>query len=292
MKFVPGQEYTGAQLTESGLEFFRLTNRYEIHNGFPYKTGLNKDRLPFNPSGKCRSGGLYFFSEKQLVNFHLNVAYYNVVWIRKVTFPDDARVYAEKGKFKADKFILGERSEIPREMWVEAVRQDADMLRYTPKEIRDYDIRLAAVQRNGWALECVPESARDHDMCLEAVKSNGQALVLVPWKLRTRDMCLTAVQNDGHALLYVPHDLKDRDLCLTAVRQDGEALIHVPKELRDRDICLTAVQQNGHALYYVPKEIKDRDICLTAVQQERWMLECYVPDELKDEIIHALTTAK
>ena len=30
-------------------------------------------------------------------------------YIRMVTFPDDARIYADEGKYKADKFILGER---------------------------------------------------------------------------------------------------------------------------------------------------------------------------------------
>ena len=43
-----------------GKIFVKLTNREENHRGYQFKTGLNIDKLPFNPKGECQSGGIYF----------------------------------------------------------------------------------------------------------------------------------------------------------------------------------------------------------------------------------------
>jgi len=109
-------------------------NKDENHNGFQYQTGLNIDTESFNPSGYCTSGGLYFVKEDVLAFLPKGK------WIRTVTLPPDAKVYenpvcSENGenptipgggggsfggggrtsnakKFKADKIILGEKTEI------------------------------------------------------------------------------------------------------------------------------------------------------------------------------------
>ena len=38
----------------------KLTNETECHNGFQFKTGLNEDTIPFDPTGECKKGGIYF----------------------------------------------------------------------------------------------------------------------------------------------------------------------------------------------------------------------------------------
>ena len=82
-------------------------NEDENHRGFQYKTGDNIDTNEFNPKGSCEKGGLYFFDEAQLINYSSYTD--NCVWIREVTFFPDSRIYCEEGKYKTDKFILGER---------------------------------------------------------------------------------------------------------------------------------------------------------------------------------------
>ncbi len=42
------------------LILIKLTNEFECHNGFSFKTGLNIDFIPFNPKGECQPGGIYF----------------------------------------------------------------------------------------------------------------------------------------------------------------------------------------------------------------------------------------
>ena len=41
-------------------QFIKLTNYDERHNGYQFKDGLNVNTEPFNPSGSCRYGGIYF----------------------------------------------------------------------------------------------------------------------------------------------------------------------------------------------------------------------------------------
>ena len=260
MKFKEGKEYTRAQLTESGLEFFRLTNKREKHRGIQYKTGLNEDSVMFNPSGECKPGGMYFFSKRQLKKFWVFAD--DVHWIRKVTFPDDARVYAEEGKFKANKFILGERKTIPRKMWIRAIRA-------------------------GVSLGHVPYKFRDRKVCLAAVQTNGLALYKVPRRHRNRKMCLVAVLQDGRALNDVPKELVDRDMCFAAVQADGEVLEYVPNEIRDRDVCLLAVRQNGWTLRYVPYKLRDREMCFAAISNcSGKCVVDYIPQKLIVELFN------
>jgi hypothetical protein len=70
---------------------------------------LNIDPVPFNPTGDCEPGGIYFAREHILAFLNYGL------WLRKVTLPDDAQVYEnprKPRKWKADKVILGERERI------------------------------------------------------------------------------------------------------------------------------------------------------------------------------------
>jgi hypothetical protein len=71
------------------------------HNGFQYKEGLNVDTIPFNPTGSCLPGGLYFTDEKYLLDF---LGYGTK--IADVEIPSNAKVYRDGNKWKADKIIL------------------------------------------------------------------------------------------------------------------------------------------------------------------------------------------
>ena len=91
------------------MNFYKITNKKENHNGLQYKTGLNIDPLPWNPSGNCESGGIYFSREDIFAFINYGP------WIRKVTIPEDAEVYENPGKskkWKAHKVLLGERKKI------------------------------------------------------------------------------------------------------------------------------------------------------------------------------------
>ena len=63
-------------------KYYKLTNEEEIHHGFQYKDGLNEDHLPFDETGSCCPGGLYFSDTENILQF---LDPYKMYWIREVT---------------------------------------------------------------------------------------------------------------------------------------------------------------------------------------------------------------
>ena len=116
------------------VKCYRLTNKNECHNGFQYRDGLNVDTIPFTPEGQCQPGGLYFFSDVQLAECiqHLPSRFIPF-YVREVTFPPDAKIWKMDGKYKADKFILGERRTL-----LEALADlpwSADIIQYAGQQV-------------------------------------------------------------------------------------------------------------------------------------------------------------
>ena len=88
------------------MNFYKITNEGENHNDLQYKTGLNIDILPWNPTGDCEPGGIYFSREDILAFMEYGP------WIRQVTIPEGVEVYEnprKPKKWKAHEVMLGER---------------------------------------------------------------------------------------------------------------------------------------------------------------------------------------
>jgi len=121
---------------ESYMNFYKILNKTENHYGLKYKSGLNIDPIEFNPYGTCEPGGIYFSREDILAFID------HGIWIRKVTLPEDARVYENPGKirkWKADKVILGERELITTTVVKRLIEEGAD-----PKADKSWPLRWAA----------------------------------------------------------------------------------------------------------------------------------------------------
>ncbi|MDD4081743.1 MAG: ankyrin repeat domain-containing protein, partial [Sphaerochaetaceae bacterium] len=91
------------------MDYYKILNKEECHYGLQYRFGLNIDPIKFNPRGTCEPGGIYFSREDILAFLNYGP------WIRKVTLPDDVRVYENPSgprKWKADKVILGKKEKI------------------------------------------------------------------------------------------------------------------------------------------------------------------------------------
>ncbi len=242
--------------------FVKLTNKDEIHNDFKFKTGLNKDILPFYPTGECQPGGIYF-TDKDKLSMWLYYSTQPMYYSRDVKLPDDAWVYEETDKFKADKMILGEREIISEmliwkdeDMCMKTVKNSVLVLRYISKQTGE--ICLEAVKQDGLALFYVREQTEE--ICLEAVKQNGGALCYV--REQTPEICVEAVKQNGGALCYVKE--QTREICLEAVKQNGYALQHVRKQTSE--ICLEAVRNNDLALQFVKEVFKH--MCLTSLNKK------------------------
>src|SRR5579872_4135573 len=118
-----GKEISGIDFNSMfpDINFIKLTNANENHNNFQFHDGLNIDTIPFNPKGSCSEGGIYFTTEEDSWEWVRYDDKMNI-YMRKVVIPDDARVYIEDGKFKADKIILGTRKMISKDMYVKYVK--------------------------------------------------------------------------------------------------------------------------------------------------------------------------
>jgi hypothetical protein len=88
--------------------YYKITNEKENHHGYQYKDGLNVLDKPFEPTGSCVVGGLYF-TTKEYIHHFLSYG----CWLREITLPDDAQMVQDSGtdpvKYRADKIILGKR---------------------------------------------------------------------------------------------------------------------------------------------------------------------------------------
>jgi hypothetical protein len=85
-------------------KYFKVLRKDLCHHKFRYQIGLNVDTVPFDPTGSCKPGGLYF---SDLAHIHLFFSRGELVG--EIELPTDARVYVEPGdtrKLKADKLIL------------------------------------------------------------------------------------------------------------------------------------------------------------------------------------------
>ena len=105
------------------MKYYKILNKEEKHNGMQYKTGLNKDTMPFKPFGSCESGGMYFSSEDILAFLSYGC------WIREVILCEDSQIYEDPGsikKFKTDKFILKEREEISEKVIKRLIEEGAN----------------------------------------------------------------------------------------------------------------------------------------------------------------------
>ena len=93
------------------MKLYKVMNQEENHYGLQYRTGVNRDILPFNPSGSCKAGGIYYADENHICEF-LGMG----CWVREVTLLPESRVYADPNgnKYKTDVMSMGERVAISK----------------------------------------------------------------------------------------------------------------------------------------------------------------------------------
>lgn len=243
--------------------YYKCLRQDLTHHGFKYQLGLNVDIIPFNPTGSCQPGGLYFTDKENLYEY-FNHGYL----IADIRIPKNAQVYRDpdENKWKADKI---------------------EILSITPRcfhsIFNSYEYWLGIVQKKGYALEFTPEEFKTKELYKVALQDDGCYLMNVPEEFKDQDICLTAVQKDGLALQFVPTNLRDYELCSKAVAQNGFAFQYVPDKIKDEFICMLAVQQRGGMLYYVPNHLKTKQMCMAAVRQCKNNI-IFVPEHLKKEI--------
>ena len=229
-----GTEVSGSVFNElyGETKFYKFLNDSHVHFGFEYVIGLNIDTKVFNPNKECSKGGLYFCDKSQC---HIHWRRYGHK-LASITIPDDARVYIEKNKFKADRLIIDEITSfenVPDSFWIDILQEDP------------------------LVLEMI--KTQTDEMCESAVKR--KSLVLRYIKNQTNKICKIAVQIDGYALRYVKNQTEE--ICRLAIEQDESAIEFVKDQTEE--LCMMAVQKDGYVLKYIHDQTSD--ICKAAVKQ-------------------------
>jgi len=107
------------------MKFYKILKEDESHNDLQYKTGLNIDPIPFNPSGSCQSGGMYYAQEDILAFIEYGP------WIREVILCPDSNIYKDPNhnpeRWKTDKFVLGERRRINSKVIKDLIQEGANV---------------------------------------------------------------------------------------------------------------------------------------------------------------------
>jgi hypothetical protein len=231
--------------------FVKLLNNELNHYGFQYNIGLNVDTIPFNPTGLCLSGGLYFTTIEYIekyIKYGVNLAH--------IKLCDDAVFYCDPTgyKWKTNKFIIT-KIEQTQKICELAIKNNALALRYIKEQTEE--LCKLAVQKIGPALEYVKEQTEE--ICKLAIKNNVLALKFV--KEQTEEICKFAIENNVLALKFVKEQTEE--ICKFAVKKNGKALEYVKQQTEE--ICKLAVSQDYHALKFVKE--KTEEICELAVQQ-------------------------
>lgn len=251
---------TGRRFNEifKNYSFVKLTNVTEKHNNFQFQDGLNIDTAKFNPIGECNSGGIYFIMSThayEWTHYNNNV----MIYIRHVTIPDDAQVYVEQYKFKADKLILSQREKINEQLYLESLKNYRIGLKNIPLNMITKEICLASIGIESINFLNIPKLMIDKEMCMLAVKKNGIMLQYIPVHLIDKNMCILAVSDNGRALLYVPESILDKELCMIAA--DDVRLItldEISVAKNDNKLCFTILERVGFNMTIMNTEVLDR----------------------------------
>lgn len=274
-----GREFK--QLYET--QFYKVLDENFVHHNHVYIDGLNVDENKFNPSENCTAGGLYF-TEKNKLGYWLKHKP-NLKSIIPVEIPDDADIYIEKNKFKANKFILHMNKgflipEFP--LWKSAefcnkvVQQNGLLIQYVPDELQTFELSKLAVKQNGLALKYIKIEFCTNELFELAVTNTGQALKFIPEILQTSEIIYRALYNDSFAIIYVKKQTIEHGIiairqnpflfkyldkncqcsetCELAVKYDGLMIINVDEKFLTEEICIVAIENNIQASQYIKKE--------------------------------------
>lgn len=111
-----GKTLSGAEFNKiyKVFTFYKFLNDNLIHHGFKYMLGLNEDT----------KDGLSFCDESP---FHLRFEKYGPI-LAFIEIPDDAQIYVEKDRFKTDKLIITQISDLSNDFFDDICQKNNSLL--------------------------------------------------------------------------------------------------------------------------------------------------------------------
>lgn len=232
-----------------------------VHGSMQYARGHNQDVLPFNPSGWCQAGGMYFTTLKHIGSF-LNYGSH----VATITLYDDSRVYREGNKFKADKFFIEDI--VPSNDFVDANEEVLlqSMLRETPalKTVPPEHLFEVAIMSNWSNLRYIHSRHHTPELIKRALDLSGLALHFIRPEMQTPEMCKLAVSKNGSALFFVVNQTEE--LAMLAMQRSDAALSQVEERFRSPELCKVALASNPYAIEHIPDQTEE--MCIDAVTRK------------------------
>src|SRR5271155_5484941 len=95
------QEYIPVDVNKT---YYKVLKKNLLHHEHLYQLGLNEDKLKFNPTGECDSGGLYFCDLDDVARW-IDL-YIENEYVAEVKLLEDSLVVKQQEKYKTNKFVL------------------------------------------------------------------------------------------------------------------------------------------------------------------------------------------
>lgn len=172
-----------------------------------------------------------------------------------------------------------------------AIVDEGSGLSYVPDRIFDKELALLAIKhaRYSWnLLDEIPERLRDYDVCLAAVNRDGSNLEFVPEKVKNEQICLAAAKESESAAKFIPKALFTPEICLALTQNGALHFDEIPKECLTTEACIEAIRHGsrygGTVIGEVPKELVTQEMCDLAIKISVWSLGA-IPDEFVTEEI-------
>lgn len=210
---------------ENNCDFDYSLTYYKVignnHGQLEYKEGIIQDTIPFNPTGTCNAGGIYFTTLDHIY------AYYPQYGekIAEVKIPGGTPVYLD---------LQGNKWKAPQ---IEIIRF------LTWKEIAAFGL-LSEEQKRITELD--EKSLLAH---LQIFKDEDHLFRFVSEDLKTEEICNMVVKQCGNVLRFIPEHVKTIELCCVAVNQSCDDILYVPYELQAEVIA--AIQKHPYGKYSV-----------------------------------------
>lgn len=158
-------------------------------------------------------------------------------------------------------------------------------LKKIPQQLWDYDVCLAAVEKDGSDLQYVPAEYLDYNMCIHAVRKSGSASKYVPQELFTEELALATVSYSQYEFKNIPKRCITEAVCLEALshgdRYAGTILGEIPREIITQKICDVAIAKSPRSLEAVPEEFVTEDILLSVARRACALVPRNFPKRLR-----------
>lgn len=286
--------------------FCKMLNINLNHQYFQYNVGENIDTISFDPSGSCKSGGLYFTTFDYISEF-----YGHGIYIATIKLCEDANFYIdpEGKKYKTDKFII-EKYELPqtyhftewdtwtiinyinnaihtigvsidtrKDICINAVKARCNVFKHIRKEFQTLEMCLDVIKEKIFMFEYVNKDLQTAEMCLNVVKSDINLFKYVRQDLQTEAMCLDAVKSNVELFVHVRKDLQTKAMCLYAVKTYVYLFPHVREDLQTVEMCFDVIRWNVKGFQFIKKDLQTNEMCKCALTKS---LEClkYIRSDL------------